>query len=74
MGRPATCASVNSYKNAQPDRASRKVIRLVHEIRAIPWELCESADAALLRENELLRLHKPKRIQEHQPCGAASAG
>ena len=51
---------LNSYKNVQPDRVSRKVIRLVHEIRAITWELCESADAALLRENERLRLHKPK--------------
>lgn len=51
---------LNSYKNAQPDRVSRKVIRLVHQVRAITWELCESADAALLRENELLRLHKPK--------------
>jgi predicted GIY-YIG superfamily endonuclease len=50
---------LNSYKNAQPDRVSRKVIRLVHQVRAITWELCESADAALLRENELLRLHKP---------------
>jgi excinuclease UvrABC nuclease subunit len=51
---------LNSYKNTQPDRASRKVIRLVHQVRAITWELCESPDAALLRENELLRLHKPK--------------
>lgn len=51
---------LNSYKNAQPDRVSRKVIRLVHQVRAITWELCESADAALLRENELLRLYKPK--------------
>ena len=39
---------LNSYKNAQPDRVSRKVIRLVHEIRAITWELCGSADEALL--------------------------
>jgi excinuclease UvrABC nuclease subunit len=49
-----------SYKNARPDRAPRKVIRLVHEIEAIAWESCESAEAARLRENELLRLHRPK--------------
>jgi predicted GIY-YIG superfamily endonuclease len=51
---------LNRYQHVQPDRVSRKVIRLVHETRAITWELCDSADAALLRENELLRLHKPK--------------
>lgn len=50
---------LNSYKNAQPDRVSRKVIRLVHQVRAITWEICDGPDAALLRENELLRLHKP---------------
>ncbi len=51
---------LNSYKNAQPDRAPRKVIRLVHEVRTITWEVCDSPAAALLRENQLLRLHKPK--------------
>lgn len=49
-----------NYKNAQPGRVSRKVIRLVHETRAITWELCANPTAALLRENELLRLHQPK--------------
>jgi excinuclease UvrABC nuclease subunit len=51
---------LNSYKNAQAGRASRKVIRLVHQVRAITWEICDSPEAALLRENQLLRLHKPK--------------
>ena len=51
---------LNSYKNAQPGRDSRKVIRLVHQVRSITWEVCRSPSSALLRENELLRLHKPK--------------
>lgn len=49
-----------SYKNARPDRAPRKVIRLVHAVESITWEKCDSRDGARLRENELLRLHRPK--------------
>ena len=33
-----------SYKNAQPDRAPRKVIRLVRAVESITWETCESAE------------------------------
>jgi len=49
-----------SYKNAKPDRASRKVIRLVRQAASLTWEQCESPEAAVLRENELLRLLRPK--------------
>jgi hypothetical protein len=49
-----------SYKNARPDRAPRKVIRLVHAVDTITWERCDSPEGARLRENELLRLHRPK--------------
>jgi excinuclease UvrABC nuclease subunit len=49
-----------SYKNAQPDRAPRKVIRLVRTVESITWEKCGSPEGACLRENELLRLHRPK--------------
>ena len=49
-----------SYKNAQPDRVPRKVIRLVRAVESITWETCESAEGARLRENELLRLHRPR--------------
>jgi excinuclease ABC subunit C len=59
---------LGSYKNAQPERSSRKVIRLVHEVRMITWELCSCGQTALLRENELLRLHKPKfNVQNTRP-------
>ena len=53
-------ARLASYKNARPDRAPRKVIRLLHEVLSITWEKCADAEAARLRENELLRLHRPK--------------
>src|SRR4051794_33308133 len=49
-----------SYKNARPDRASRKTIRLVRQVQSIVWETCQDPEAAQLRENELLRLHRPK--------------
>ena len=53
-------ARLGSYKNARPDRAPRKVIRLVHAVKSITWEKCENAEGARLRENELLRLHRPR--------------
>jgi hypothetical protein len=53
-------ARLASYKNAQPDRVPRKIIRLVRAVQSITWEKCESAEGARLRENELLRLHRPR--------------
>ena len=53
-------ARLNSYRHVQPERASRKVVRLVHAVRSIVYEVCTCPNSALLRENELLRLHKPK--------------
>ncbi len=49
-----------SYKNARPGHAARKTIRLIHAVHSIVWEICKSADEAQLRENELLRRHRPK--------------
>ena len=48
-----------SYGRAKQDQVSRKVMRLVHFIHEIQWEIAESERAALLRENQLLRLHRP---------------
>ena len=53
-------ARLGSYKNSRPGRAPKKVIRLVQAVENITWEKCASAEAARLRENELLRLHRPK--------------
>src|SRR5512132_1710482 len=49
-----------SYKLARPDRAPRKLIRLIHSVRSITWETCPTARAARVRENELLRLLRPR--------------
>jgi hypothetical protein len=53
-------ARLGSYKNARPDRAPRKIIRLVHAVRSIVWEECHTPEAARLKENELLRTHRPR--------------
>src|SRR6185436_10894272 len=53
-------ARLGTYKNVRPECAPRKIIRLVHEVRSIVWEKCESAEAAKSRESELLRVHRPK--------------
>jgi hypothetical protein len=49
-----------SYKNARPGRVSRKLAKLVHEVSRITWEVCPDVGQARLRENELLRLHRPR--------------
>jgi hypothetical protein len=51
---------LGSYKNCNPHHTPRKVQRLVHEVERILWELCEDAIEARLRENALLRQHRPK--------------
>jgi hypothetical protein len=42
------------------ERTARKTIRLLHAVETISWELCASEPAACLRENELLRQHRPR--------------
>src|SRR5688572_12598175 len=48
---------MNSYRHVQPECASRKVVRLIHAVRSIVYEVYACPNSALLRENELLRLH-----------------
>ncbi|MGZ6334264.1 MAG: GIY-YIG nuclease family protein, partial [Bdellovibrionota bacterium] len=50
---------LNSYRLAHPDRVSRKVIRLLHVVEEIRFEVCATEKKALLRENQLLREHRP---------------
>jgi len=50
---------LGSYRHVHPDRDSRKTLRLVHAVEDISWEQCADETAALLRENELLREHRP---------------
>ena len=51
---------LQSYRHLPVERCSRKTARLLRETHAISWEVLPSPAAALLRENELLRLLKPK--------------
>ena len=51
---------LGTYKNANPNHVPRKVIRLVHSVARIAIEPCETPLAARLRENELLRAHRPR--------------
>lgn len=51
-------ARLSSYRRTR--NQSRKTIRLIHEAHTIQWEACSSEAAARLRENELLRRHRPK--------------
>lgn len=51
---------LQSYKHLPLEECSRKTARLIRATQAISWEVLPNAAAALLRENELLRLWKPK--------------
>ena len=51
---------LNSYRHVHPDRDAKKTVRLVHLVRRIEWEVCDSAVSAVLRENELLRTLRPR--------------
>ena len=51
---------LGAYKNANPNHVPRKVLRLVHAVSRIALEPCDTPVAARLRENELLRAHRPR--------------
>jgi hypothetical protein len=49
-----------SYRLVKPGREGRKTMRLVHAVERIEWELCDSEASAVLRENALIREHRPR--------------
>jgi hypothetical protein len=51
---------LNTYKTLRPEKGPRKLVRLAQAAEKISWETCSCAQSARLRENELLRLHRPK--------------
>src|SRR5687767_9415012 len=53
-------ARLSYYKNAQPEREPRRIIRLVHETTGIEVECCEGVEAARLRELALIGQHRPR--------------
>ena len=48
-----------SYRRIKINEKSRKSLRLVHQIARIEYESCLNEEAALIRENQLLREEKP---------------
>lgn len=53
-------ARLGYYKNALPEREPRKIIRLVHQARAVELEPCETQAQARLREIQLIREYRPR--------------
>ena len=51
---------LNSYRVANPDRLSRRHLRLLRAVARIELQACADEAAALAREAELLRALKPK--------------
>ncbi len=51
---------LGSYRVANPERMSRRILRLVHRVESIVWEECADEAAALVREAELLLELRPK--------------
>ena len=49
-----------TYRRVRHDNSSRKVRRLVRMTHKINIELCASEEAALLKENALIREHRPE--------------
>lgn len=51
---------LNSYKNVRPGQAAAKLVRLAQAVESIEWQECDSPEVARLRENQLLRFHRPR--------------
>ena len=52
-------ARLSSYRHLKRETCSRKIWRLVHRVRSLRWEVCNTEQNALLRENFLLRQFTP---------------
>ncbi|MGV3773390.1 MAG: GIY-YIG nuclease family protein [Verrucomicrobiales bacterium] len=50
---------LTSYKYLNPDKTSRKIMRLMFRVAKVEWKLCNSPEEALLLENALLAAHNP---------------
>ena len=49
-----------TYRRVKSDHRSRKTRKLVSMIRSIDYEVCASEQEALLKENALIRQHRPE--------------
>jgi hypothetical protein len=51
---------LGNYRVANPERMSRRIIRLLHQVRRIEWDECPTEDAAREREEQLICVLSPK--------------
>jgi hypothetical protein len=51
---------LGSYRVANPERLSRRIIRLLHQVRRIEWDECATEEAAREREELLICVLAPK--------------
>src|SRR6185312_16871416 len=51
---------LSSYRVANPERLSRRIIRLLHQVRRIEWDECTTEEAARQREELLICVLAPK--------------
>jgi hypothetical protein len=51
---------LSAYRVANPERLSRRMIRLLHQTRRIEWDECRDEAAALYREELLICVLAPK--------------
>lgn len=49
-----------SYRVANPERCSRRIIRLLHQVTRIEWDECANDAAAEFREELLIAVLQPK--------------
>jgi excinuclease UvrABC nuclease subunit len=56
---------LGSYRVANPERVSRRHLRLMREVTSIEVELCSSESGALALEARLLRRLKPRSHPRH---------
>ena len=49
-----------SYRVANPERLPRRIIRLLHQVRRIEWDECESEETASHREELLICVLTPR--------------
>src|SRR5215475_7543018 len=49
-----------AYRVANPERMSRRIIRLLHQTRRIEWDVCSSEEVARYREELLICVLAPK--------------
>jgi excinuclease UvrABC nuclease subunit len=51
---------LSAYRVANPERMSRRMIRLLHQTRRIEWDECSTEEAARYREELLICVLAPK--------------